>query len=84
MSVVCNKYVPRHFQSLQQGTLIPHGCEYAHEGVGVRERKLLSEEVRLEFILKGKVEVNPTEGILEEESEQIFPEEGKLCKGQYY
>lgn len=72
MSVVCNEYVPRCFQNLQQGALIPHGREYAHGGVGVRERKL-SDEVRLEFILKGKVEVNPTEGILEEESKQIFP-----------
>lgn len=84
MSVVCNQYVPRCFHNLQQGALILHGCEYAHGGVGVRERKLLSKEVRLEFILKGKVEVNPTEGILEEEPQQIFPEEGKLCKGQCY
>lgn len=53
MSVVCYKYVPRCFQNLQQGALILHGREYAHGGVGVRERKL-SDEVRLEFILKGK------------------------------
>ena len=72
MSVVCYKYVPRCFQNLQQGALILHGREYARGGVGVRERKL-SDEVRLEFILKGKVEVNPTEGILEEEPKQIFP-----------
>lgn len=84
MSVACNQHVPRCFQNLQQAALILHGRECAHGGVGVRERKLLREEERLEFILKGSVEVNPTEGTLEEEPQQIFPEEGKLGKGQCY
>lgn len=47
--------------------------------MGVRERKL-PREVRLEFILKRKVEVSPENGVLEGEPEQIFLEEGKSYK----